>query len=316
MLVHHGYKRPGYGFIVGDCYGARKTPHELSPELAKNFLGIVEFELEGHKATLDALETGETLELPVKVFDGYGIGGPKYKTVMVPRTVPPEDGYDMEGDREAALALYKTAKLWKQAYDERVYSLEKLVKLFTKEVGRLTELIETWELTPLTSIEEEKSAKQAAKAVREAAKAAKKQVKLDATIAKLQKRIDSAVRNKNSNTLAEIWKDSPRKLQEILPMSYEEAVAKLDRVGVWAAFGLAGLPRATWNIGSDHPAHSILEGMKRRMDRIKGGTQYWTGKDEREQKWLTKMTYEWPEALGGENKKGAETLAEVQAKLS
>lgn len=36
-LVHHGYKRPGDGFIIGDCFGVGREPHEVSPELARDY---------------------------------------------------------------------------------------------------------------------------------------------------------------------------------------------------------------------------------------------------------------------------------------
>jgi len=34
-LVHHGYERPGDGYIVGDCAGVAHLPYELSCELSK-----------------------------------------------------------------------------------------------------------------------------------------------------------------------------------------------------------------------------------------------------------------------------------------
>ena len=40
-LVHHGYERPGCGYIVGDCMGALETPHELSTELAKRYRSLI-----------------------------------------------------------------------------------------------------------------------------------------------------------------------------------------------------------------------------------------------------------------------------------
>ena len=31
-MVHHGYRRPGWGQIVGDCYGVHHSPYEISAE--------------------------------------------------------------------------------------------------------------------------------------------------------------------------------------------------------------------------------------------------------------------------------------------
>lgn len=48
-LVHHGYKRPGYGEIVGDCPGVHEPPYEVSCELVKVLLAKHEPELAAAK---------------------------------------------------------------------------------------------------------------------------------------------------------------------------------------------------------------------------------------------------------------------------
>jgi len=40
-LVHHGYERPGEGYIVGDCFAVDMPPHELSPVAAEDYLRAV-----------------------------------------------------------------------------------------------------------------------------------------------------------------------------------------------------------------------------------------------------------------------------------
>lgn len=37
VLVHHGYRRPGVGYIIGDCAGVGDQPYEISCELTKSF---------------------------------------------------------------------------------------------------------------------------------------------------------------------------------------------------------------------------------------------------------------------------------------
>jgi len=44
-MVHHGYKRPGNGYIVGDCPGVHEVPYEVSCELVKTVLEIVKSRL-------------------------------------------------------------------------------------------------------------------------------------------------------------------------------------------------------------------------------------------------------------------------------
>lgn len=292
VLVHHGYKRPGDGFISGDCYGARGIPHEMSPELAKKYQVVVRREHERAKAAHEAHQT--TTEL-------------RYQK------------WDVEARDNVWVAIHKGEYpdyLWERTWKEGEYQLKRDLRWAAEELERVTKLVDTWEARPLTTVDEEQAAKQAAKAEREAAKRAKKEARFADAIAKIQKRIDSAVKNQNSNTLAQIWEESPSKLRDILGMHWDEAIAAMDRDAVWTAFGLNGLTRESWRIGPEHPAHDILEGMQRRMDRIKGYHQHWTAKDEWERKQLNLMAMEWPEALGGENKKGAKTLAEVQETLA
>lgn len=41
-LVHHGYTRPGWGMIEGDCYGVHFDPHEVSPEACVEYRKVVQ----------------------------------------------------------------------------------------------------------------------------------------------------------------------------------------------------------------------------------------------------------------------------------
>ena len=65
-MVHHGYQRPGIGYIVGDCHGVGFQPFELSCEGTKSWLSVLKNTLRLRAeslATLDArdevmVETG------------------------------------------------------------------------------------------------------------------------------------------------------------------------------------------------------------------------------------------------------------------
>lgn len=312
-LVHHGYERPGWGHIVGDCYGALRTPHETSDELAKEYLGVVEHSLESTKTDLANLEAAT--ELSVEVFDKYVGRRASYKRVMVPKATRPEGGFDWENDREGALAAHKAVEAWERAYNSRKRNLKSRITQLQREVERLTELVDTWKETPLREVLEEKAAK---KAAREAARRAKKDARVKTEVTKFQKRIDTALRTKNSNTLAEIWDRAQSKLREVdSDLTKEAALTLLDRNEVWEAFGLGGMTSPGWKKYSreEGPSDPILTRMKDRMDRIKGRHRNFYRNNEWERNHLNAMTLEWPEALGGENKKGAKTLAEVKALL-
>lgn len=51
-LVLHGYRRPGYGFIVGNCFGVGYPPWESSPEGAEAWLKYLLGSREGAKKAL------------------------------------------------------------------------------------------------------------------------------------------------------------------------------------------------------------------------------------------------------------------------
>lgn len=57
-MVHHGYERPGYGYIVGDCVGVGLLPFELSPEGAVEVEKIMASRLRGQKEGLANLVGG------------------------------------------------------------------------------------------------------------------------------------------------------------------------------------------------------------------------------------------------------------------
>jgi len=40
-MVHHGYERPGHGYIVGDCWGVGAKPYELDVSVTKTWLAEV-----------------------------------------------------------------------------------------------------------------------------------------------------------------------------------------------------------------------------------------------------------------------------------
>lgn len=56
-LVHHGYRRPGVGYIIGDCYGAQKLPYEVSPNGRRRLLVMTQNDHEPRDAN-ESVELG------------------------------------------------------------------------------------------------------------------------------------------------------------------------------------------------------------------------------------------------------------------
>lgn len=73
LLVLHGYKRPGYGYIVGNCWGCGYAPFEVSCERTKQFLAeVLRPTLARFEANLSRLQAKpESIDHETRVFVGY-----------------------------------------------------------------------------------------------------------------------------------------------------------------------------------------------------------------------------------------------------
>lgn len=69
-MVHHGYQRPGWGYIVGDCPGVGLLPHELSPEAAQRMALAINSAVVGWERDLQQAKAGEVTRLTRR--RGYG----------------------------------------------------------------------------------------------------------------------------------------------------------------------------------------------------------------------------------------------------
>lgn len=59
LLVHHGYRRPGVGYIVGDCFGVNRPAHEESLACADDWREHCARALEGCREYLERLQRNE-----------------------------------------------------------------------------------------------------------------------------------------------------------------------------------------------------------------------------------------------------------------
>ena len=62
-MVHHGYQRPGHGYIVGDCFGVGHSPYELSNEGNVAYKPALERYLKQQESQLEQLESGKVTSL-------------------------------------------------------------------------------------------------------------------------------------------------------------------------------------------------------------------------------------------------------------
>lgn len=209
-LVHHGYERPGYGYIVGDCLGVGFPPYELSDESLRYYRNVVKADLSAAKKALQHAKSGEAV-------------------FTVNRYIVAERGYrDVEvypGDPD-----YRSAQ--QNAVRHHAYN----VQSYEEELKRVNTLIKKWKKRPVRTFLEGRAAKRQEQAQKAAVRAAKREAKLNKTIQWYQKQIDSALRRRDLyrlDTLFEGMLDIGYKHK----ISKREAINRVDRTDLWLQLG-------------------------------------------------------------------------------
>lgn len=155
-LVHHGYKRPGWGEIVGDCYGVHAVPYEVSCELVKEYLGLVQRRLTEASSDLARWRAGKV-------------------------TYFTEESRRFRGTSVLEHYALGVTEYWRfvRAVESRIHGMEQTVRLLTGEVKRLEKRIADWKPAATRTIEERMAEERAAKDVRAAERAAARKAKAD-----------------------------------------------------------------------------------------------------------------------------------------
>lgn len=154
-LVHHGYKRPGDGYIVGDCPGVHAVPYEVSCELIKTYKEGVEYHLANKEAFLAKLKAGEVTKLTELKYRGAW-----KKSELVEYSV---------GVTEA--------HIWNRVLSHKISEVEGAIRYAKFDIERCTRRIAAWQPLPLRTVEEEQAKEDADKAARKAVKDAERAVR-------------------------------------------------------------------------------------------------------------------------------------------
>ncbi len=67
IMVHHGYRRPGVGWIVGDCFGVGYPPYELSAIACVELAKYMTERIAGQKEAIEAIRARTQLEIWIGV---------------------------------------------------------------------------------------------------------------------------------------------------------------------------------------------------------------------------------------------------------
>jgi hypothetical protein len=153
ILVHHGYQRPGYGYIIGDCFAVSLPPHELSPHAAEAYRSFCK-KLKGEaEEYLGRLESGAVTELH------------QQETLPVPTTAErPQYWRSAEHDpgfREVAVPYHSNElvgtdreRVWVKLLAAAIAHQKHRIKWCTEEIERMTGAIKDWELAELRERDE------------------------------------------------------------------------------------------------------------------------------------------------------------------
>lgn len=161
-MVHHGYKRPGDGYIVGDCPGVHQDPYEVSCELIKVEKTLTEASLAETEAFLSKLTSGQV----------------KHLTKM-----SPYDGRSME-----FFVGVTDLHTWNRMVRTVTYQTESKVRMLNGLIAHYGERIANWSVKPIRTVEEEQAKKDADQAAKKAVRDAARQAKLDKAAALKAKR--------------------------------------------------------------------------------------------------------------------------------
>lgn len=144
-LVHHGYRRPGYGSIEGDCPGVGELPYEVSCELLKTYKVNMERHLVGLQAFAAKLAAREVTSFEVLERRGYG-------------------------SRDAELVEYRAGVTepyrFERAFERLVRESERNIEGVRHAIARAAQRIESWRPMPIRTIEEEEAKTSALRAER------------------------------------------------------------------------------------------------------------------------------------------------------
>lgn len=144
-MVLHGYTRPGFGYIVGDCQGVKEIPYELSCEFTKVWKTRVEGMIVVVQTGLEDLlaDRAESFVVTMIDYDAPRQGWeerPK-KTVVV--------GRDWAGDERNGYAIsYNGVTPFQKVRKNRIEATQKEVSSLQKMVDFLGDRIAAWKYAP------------------------------------------------------------------------------------------------------------------------------------------------------------------------
>jgi hypothetical protein len=82
-VVLHGYQRPGFGYITGDCFGVGYQPYELSPKACEDYAVKMSDYITKEQERVALFRSGTVTEVNIKVGTEYRHGRAVAKLVAI-----------------------------------------------------------------------------------------------------------------------------------------------------------------------------------------------------------------------------------------
>jgi hypothetical protein len=170
-MVHHGYRRPGYGSIEGDCPGVDELPYEVSCDLIKTYKVNMEARLAGLVRFAAKLAAREVTSFQLLEHRGYR------DVELVEYHAGVTDPYRFE-----------------RAFERLVRETDRDIEGARFAISRAAKRIEAWRPMPIRTVEEEEAKTAALRADRAKVVADKRAARQAEQARKKQKRDELAAR--------------------------------------------------------------------------------------------------------------------------
>lgn len=138
-MVLHGYQRPGWGYINGECPGTREVPFELSCEITKGIRSQVTEQLAATQKRLEKAKTGKLKGLAIRMETGYHYVGRRRQSEYVEFTILP-------GWRNPDISY--SCDTWESRLRSHISSLESDIRQLEGFIKELTGRIDSWHYAP------------------------------------------------------------------------------------------------------------------------------------------------------------------------
>ena len=143
----HGYERPGYGYIIGDCEGSYRLPYEQSCEVTKT---VLQGYLTLKKMLIDKLEKYKSLpdiiEHEMYVY---------HNSVKAVKKIEVRKGSDISYFKDDD-GTFHIIPSYNDVLKQRIYETERDIKYAEDRISFLQGKIDQWKPTDLLPLEEEK----------------------------------------------------------------------------------------------------------------------------------------------------------------